>query len=65
MAYRPNGGKEGNMNNTDKARELAQRIYDYTAPWDRDDETVEDIINDINTDPLAVIEYLLGIVEEV
>lgn len=53
------------MNNTDKARELAQRIYDYTAPWDRDDETVEDIINDINTDPLAVIEYLLGIVEEV
>lgn len=52
------------MTDTNKVRELAQRIFDCTAPWDREDETVEDIENDINNDPLAVIEYLLTFAED-
>lgn len=42
---------------------LAERIYNYVAPWDRDYETVEDIFNDIKNDPALVIEYLMDLLE--
>lgn len=44
--------------------QLAQRIYDITDPWDRDEATPENIAHDIKTDPLAVIEYLINLVED-
>lgn len=56
------------MNEIDKnilTQKLAQRLYNYVDPWDRDYETVDDIVNDIKNDPLTVIEYLLDIVENI
>jgi len=41
----------------------AERIYNYVAPWDRDYETVDDIANDIASDPVLVIEYLMDLLE--
>lgn len=44
-------------------QQLAERIYNYVDPWDRDYETVDDIANDIKNDPETVIEYLLDLLE--
>jgi len=44
-------------------QELAQRIYDYTDPWERE-STVEEIAETIKTDPEAVISYLMDIIED-
>ena len=46
-----------------KIQKLAERIYHYVDPWDRDYETVDDIVKDIKDDPDAVIEYLMDILE--
>ena len=43
--------------------DLAKRLYNLVAPWDRDYETVDDIANDIENDPELVIEYLLDLLE--
>lgn len=51
--------------NTEKITELATRIYNYIAPWDREDATIEDITKDIQTDPNAVIAYLLDQLEAI
>lgn len=54
------------MNEQDKNvmnQQVAQRIYNYVAPWDRDYETVDDIVNDIKNDPTLVIEYLMDLLE--
>ncbi len=50
---------------TDKTEimDLANRLYNLVDPWDRDYETVDDIANDIENDPDAVIEYLLDLLE--
>ena len=45
-------------------QKLAERIYNYVAPWDRDYETVDDIVNDIKNDAPTVIEYLMDLLEE-
>ena len=52
------------MDNID-VQKLAERIYNYVDPWDRDYETVDDIANDIKQDPLAVIEYLMDLLDNV
>ena len=49
--------------NTSETMNLAQRIHDYTDPWNRE-ETVEQIADTIRTDPEAVINYLLDIIED-
>ena len=48
-----------------KIQQLAQRLYNYIDPWDRDYETVDDIANDIKSDPEAVIEYMMDILENI
>ena len=63
---RPGGyeDKEGQtMRDNIKIQQLAERIYNYVDPWDRDYETVDDIANDIKNDPEAVIEYLMDLLE--
>lgn len=45
-------------------QKLAERIYNYVNPWDRDYETVDDIANDIKNDPDLIIEYLMDQLEE-
>jgi len=49
----------------DKVRiyDLANKLYNLIAPWDRDYETVDDIANDIENDPDLIIEYLLDLLE--
>ena len=49
--------------NSNKLTELATRIYNYIAPWDREDRTIKDIEKDIQTNPSAVIDYLLDQLE--
>lgn len=46
-------------------QKLAERIFNFVDPWDRDYGTVDDIANDIKKDPEAVIEYLMDLLEEV
>lgn len=46
-----------------QVQKLAERLYNYVDPWDRDYETVDDIANDIKQDPLIVIEYLMDLLE--
>ena len=46
-----------------QVQKLAERLYNYVDPWDRDYETVDDIANDIKQDPLTVIEYLMDLLE--
>ena len=46
-----------------KTIELARKIYEYTPPWDREN-TVEEIANIIDTDPGAIISYLVDIIED-
>ncbi len=46
-----------------QVQELAERLYNYVDPWDRDYETVDDIANDIKQDPLTVIKYLMELLE--
>jgi hypothetical protein len=45
-------------------QKVAERIFNYIAPWDRDYETIDDIANDIENDPEAVIDYLMDLLEE-
>jgi uncharacterized protein YeeX (DUF496 family) len=51
------------MRDNVKIQQLAQRLFDFVDPWDRDYETVDDIANDMKQDPEAVIEYLLDLLE--
>ena len=46
-----------------KVQKLAERIFNYVDPWDRDCETVDDIANDIKQDPLTVMEYLMDLLD--
>lgn len=46
-----------------KVFQTAQRIYDYTDPWNRE-QSVEEIAETIKTDPETVISYLMDIIEE-
>ena len=51
------------MRDAAQIQKLAERLYNYVDPWDRDYETVDDIANDIKNDPDTVIEYLMDILE--
>lgn len=42
---------------------LAQRLFNYVDPWDRDYQSAADIADDIKADPLTVIEYLMDLLE--
>ena len=46
-----------------KIMDLANRLYNFVDPWDRDYETVDDIARDMENDPDLVIEYLLDLLE--
>lgn len=46
-----------------KLKDLASRVFDLVAPWDREDETEESTAELIKSDPLAVIEFLLDQIE--
>ena len=43
---------------------LAERLFNYIDPWDRDYNTVDDIAKDIKDDPDVVIEYLIDLLIE-
>lgn len=47
-----------------KVMDLAKRIFELSDPWDIDYATVEEIAEDIENDPLATIDYILGILED-
>lgn len=46
-----------------KIKELAERLYNTLAPWDRIDTSIMEQEEVLRNDPLAAIEYLLDIVE--
>lgn len=41
----------------------AARVFELSDPWTREDETPETIAETIETDPKAVIDFLLDIIE--
>ena len=43
---------------------VAQRIFDFIAPWDRDYETADGIANDIKENPEIVCEYLMDLIDQ-
>lgn len=47
-----------------EVHEMAEKIYDLYDKWDKADYTVEDVEWAIRNTPLAVIEYLVGRIEE-
>ena len=49
--------------NEKKIKELAERLYNTLAPWDRVDTSIDEQEEVLRNDPLAAIEYLLDIVE--
>jgi hypothetical protein len=51
------------MRDNIKIQQLAQRLFNFVDPWDRDYETVDDIANDMKQEPETVIEYLLDLLE--
>ena len=53
------------MRDNIKIQQLAERLYNYVDPWDRDYNTVDDIAKDIKEDPDLIIEYLLDLLENV
>lgn len=42
----------------------AKRIYDNTAPWDRDIYSIQDVITSITDKPLDIIKYLLDMIDD-
>ena len=46
-----------------KIKELGERIYNTLDPWDKAETSKEETIKCLKDDPLAAIEYLLEIVE--
>ena len=46
-----------------KIKELAERIYNTLDPWDKAETSVEETEKCLQDDPLAAVEYLLEIVE--
>ena len=47
----------------DKLNDLATRIYDLVPWWDRESDSMQETIDTLKNDPMAVIEYLLDIVD--
>ena len=47
----------------DRVTELANRIYELQAPWERE-YTPEEIAKELQNDPLSAVEYLLDIINE-
>ena len=45
-------------------QKVAQRIFDYIDPWDRDYESSGDIANDIKNNPELVCEYLMDLIDQ-
>ena len=45
--------------------DLANRLYTFTDPWDREYASVQEVANAIEADPLGVIDYLMTWIEEV
>lgn len=43
-------------------KQIAQRLYDLVPEWDR--EGLQEVIDTLNTDPLAVVKYLLDYIDE-
>lgn len=48
---------------THDINDIATRIYDQIAPWDKESDTMDEIIRTLEDDPLAIIEDLLDTVE--
>lgn len=48
---------------TEKTLDLAKRVFEYTEPWNREDETVESTAQVIENDPNAIIEFLLDLLD--
>ena len=46
-----------------KIKELAERIYNTLDPWDKAETSIEETTECLKDDPLAAVEYLLEIVE--
>ena len=51
---------------TERERELkaAQKLYDYSDPWERDDMTVDDFAKVIHENAPEVIEHLLEVIAD-
>ena len=39
--------------------ELAKTLYEAEDPWDSCDYTIEDVLNDLENDPISVIKHLV------
>ena len=48
----------------ERQQETAERLYSLIDPWDRPEGGVNAIYNEISLDPVATINYLLDIIDE-
>jgi hypothetical protein len=53
----------------ERQQKAAERLYDLFDPWDRPDgsreEGINAIYNEISLDPVATINYLLDMIDEI
>lgn len=40
--------------------DLAEQIYEYFDPWERDEFTADDIAEDLKKDPIPVVKLLVA-----
>lgn len=48
---------------THDIEDIATRIYDQMAPWDKESDTMDEITRTLDEDPLAIIENLLDMLD--
>ena len=52
------------MNKRERELRAAQKLYDYSDPWERDDMTVDDFAKVIHENAPEVIEHLLEVIAD-
>ena len=52
------------MNKRERELKVAQKLYDFADPWERDDMTVNDFAKVIHENAPEVIEHLLEVIAD-
>ena len=47
----------------EQIKKIAERLFNFIDPWDRDYMTAEELETEVRNDPAAVINYLIDYIE--
>lgn len=50
--------------NREELKELAARLYEIEDPWERCDYTTDDVLEQLENDPISIIKRLVERLEE-